>query len=329
MLPAFRPLLKAAGKALQAELGDLEEVWTDPTGEKQERLLSLPFAAVKALLADNRTRVTSENTAVYTAARWLDAADGIDDPVGSAEAIELRRLIRVAHLTPRFAASLAGGQVWQGEERELLMQAPLLQADDVVEDLFPELEDDHPLLFSTPRPASSVKSVVLEWSPTLADIKAEVVKGERFVSPAAAVWQGWPFHIQLSQWDDGELSMSAEVHAPSFIPQPWVGKSAFARATYSTYVQPVGGAAAAAVFAGGANPNKDTSTNVFVARRDKDGDFSESSGIMAWGSPLPGQVECEERAWPPIEAALRAEGLVHGEGAAEHLKLALMVEEVR
>lgn len=70
---AYAPLLGAATATLQARLGDLDAVWLNDSLSAQ--LLQLPFAAVRALLADDRTR-GHENTAFYTVAAWVYARQG-------------------------------------------------------------------------------------------------------------------------------------------------------------------------------------------------------------------------------------------------------------
>jgi hypothetical protein len=67
--PAFEPVQQLAVARLQQVLGNLEEVWV-----KQHRLgallVRLPFNGILQLLQHPRTRVSSENTVVYTIKRW-------------------------------------------------------------------------------------------------------------------------------------------------------------------------------------------------------------------------------------------------------------------
>jgi hypothetical protein len=104
-LGALSQLHKLAGDKLQQELGDLEVVWGDK--DKQQLLLALPFGALLQLLRDDRTRVASEDTAVYTAQRWL-----VHNPAAGAGSTEwqqqqLAQVLRLPHCTSSFLASLA------------------------------------------------------------------------------------------------------------------------------------------------------------------------------------------------------------------------------
>jgi acyl-CoA synthetase (NDP forming) len=67
---AFADVYKAAADALQHTLGDLELVFADD--KKQQLLLDLPQAALLQLLRDERTRVSSENTAAHAVLEWAN-----------------------------------------------------------------------------------------------------------------------------------------------------------------------------------------------------------------------------------------------------------------
>jgi hypothetical protein len=70
---AFADVYKAAADALQHTLGDLELVFADE--QKRQLLLDLPHAALLQLLRDERTRVSSENTAAHAVLEWADDND--------------------------------------------------------------------------------------------------------------------------------------------------------------------------------------------------------------------------------------------------------------
>eukprot|EP00878_Enallax_costatus_P009685 GHUV01010117.1.p1 GENE.GHUV01010117.1~~GHUV01010117.1.p1 ORF type:complete len:537 (+),score=147.08 GHUV01010117.1:220-1830(+) len=107
-MPAYSSIFAAAATKLQAELGDLELVWlrcyaAQQPGSKQQLLCSLPYAAIKQLLKDDRTRVTSENTVFHTIAQWHKAQE---PSPSSTQLKELLQLIRLQHCTQLFVATV-------------------------------------------------------------------------------------------------------------------------------------------------------------------------------------------------------------------------------
>jgi hypothetical protein len=70
---AFAGVYKGAADALQHALGDLELVFADD--QKRQLLLDLPHAALLQLLRDERTRVSSENTAAHAVLEWTENND--------------------------------------------------------------------------------------------------------------------------------------------------------------------------------------------------------------------------------------------------------------
>jgi hypothetical protein len=66
----FAAVYSAAADALQHALGDLELVFADQQGAKQQLLKDLPHAGLLQLLRDDRTRVASENTAAHAVLEW-------------------------------------------------------------------------------------------------------------------------------------------------------------------------------------------------------------------------------------------------------------------
>jgi hypothetical protein len=105
-LGSLSQLHKLAGDKLQQELGDLEVVWGDQ--HKQQQLLDLPFGALLRLLRDERTRVASEDTAVYTAQRWL-ATNATCGTAASRrqQQQQLAGVLRLPHCTSTFLLALA------------------------------------------------------------------------------------------------------------------------------------------------------------------------------------------------------------------------------
>ena len=114
-LPSYGTLHKAAADKLQQQLGDLELVWAPagpgddepdadphPISPLQQQLLQLPFPALLLLLADLRTRVSSEDTAFYTLNRWLQHNLG----TSKEQQHKLAGLLRLTQCTPSYLASV-------------------------------------------------------------------------------------------------------------------------------------------------------------------------------------------------------------------------------
>jgi hypothetical protein len=74
---AFADVYKAAADVLQHTLGDLELVFADE--QKRQLLLDLLHAALLRLLRDERTRVSSENTAAHAVLEWADDNDATNE----------------------------------------------------------------------------------------------------------------------------------------------------------------------------------------------------------------------------------------------------------
>eukprot|EP00878_Enallax_costatus_P030628 GHUV01033384.1.p1 GENE.GHUV01033384.1~~GHUV01033384.1.p1 ORF type:complete len:176 (+),score=44.76 GHUV01033384.1:121-648(+) len=75
----------------------------DQPDSKQQLLCSLPRAAIKQLLKDDRTRVMSENTVFHTITEWHKARQ----PAPSSPQVkELLQLIRMQHCTRLFVATV-------------------------------------------------------------------------------------------------------------------------------------------------------------------------------------------------------------------------------
>jgi hypothetical protein len=66
----------AVADKLQHDLGDLELLFADRQGQKQQQLKGLLHAAMQQLLRDERTRVASENTAAHAVLVWAAAQEG-------------------------------------------------------------------------------------------------------------------------------------------------------------------------------------------------------------------------------------------------------------
>jgi hypothetical protein len=177
-------LQQYAAAALQVLFGDLEAVWASADNRVKRRgLLSLPFEALKALLADERTRVASENTVAHTVVRWL-AKNKV--AASSAQAEELLPLVRVARLTPHYARTVFSESTLarrhlSASERAFASMAPLMG----VGASHLNTSCIEPAWVLPARPRSALADVaVLEWSPRLAELEDMVA--------ALAEGDDWP-----------------------------------------------------------------------------------------------------------------------------------------
>jgi hypothetical protein len=218
-LEQLSPVVHTALDKLQEELGDLEESWGNT--KKQQLLLGLPLDALRYLLWDGRTRVASEDTAVYTAARWLEANPG----GGEQAAKSLVKLLRLAHCTPTFLST--------GEDKGCVRA--LLRAGGVTDRTLMQLcamrgvTDNQRLtwmaqaglskvwgLLQGPRLASAVGELTITWPVPLSLLKAAFAEAQRaaaagddppFVCHTGVVWQGRVWSLWLGVGADGACSL--------------------------------------------------------------------------------------------------------------------------
>jgi hypothetical protein len=221
VLGKLEPVLRTAVDKLQQELGDLEVTWGNL--KKQQLLLGLPLAALLQLLWDPRTRVASEDTAVYTAARWLE-----DNPggAGGEAAKRLLGLLRLLHCTPTFLSTGDDGDCIRG----------LLRAADVSDRTIMQLcamrgvTDTQFLtwmssagftgagsLLSQPRPVSATEELVVTWRLQLRQIKAAFLEAQQSVAEggepdvylwgSGVVWQGRVWQLILGVGVSGAFGL--------------------------------------------------------------------------------------------------------------------------
>jgi hypothetical protein len=306
-LPAS-PLRRYADDALQELFGDLEAVWAAADdGEKQCDLLELHFAALKALLADRRTSVASENTVVHTIVRWV--AKNKLAP-SSAQVKKLLALVRVARLTPHYArtvfcesAPLVKAHLSTGE---LAVASMLPLADCALYD-FPS-GTGHWRRPARPR-STLADAVVLEWCPRLSELEACFTslpaqgKGRSsVVGPKGVVWQGWPLYLKM----DSERTASGDLMLEPSLAVELPCKTAGALIEF----------ALEAVAAGGRSVTARTPKPCLVTIDSTSWGWENFFGLdKAGGGAGP------PKDWAGVEAALRAQRLVHGDGGAAHLKL--------
>jgi hypothetical protein len=305
-------LQQYAADALYELFGDLEAVWAaGDVGGKQRDLLALPHAALKALLADERTRTASENAVMHTIVRWVDQHKL---PPSSEQAKELLALVRVARLTPHYARSvfcesaLAKAHL-SARERMLASMAPLVVGDEPF-----GLEDwqHHWRLPARPRSALA-DTLVLEWCPRLAEVEAcaaaLAAEGEDsggIDGPQGAVWQGWPLHLDL------EFERSASGGVTLGVCLVALPPCRVAGALIETSIEAV-------AVGGGINITSAPAPCLYTAA-DESWGWTDMFDLGDVGDEGDGGA-APPKDWAGVEAALRAKGFVHGEGGAAHLKL--------
>jgi hypothetical protein len=306
--PPAPALRQYADDTLQLLLGDLEAVWASADNDEKRRdLLSLPRTALMALLADERTRVANENTVVHTILSWADKHEL--DP-SSAEARQLLTLVRVARLTPHYARTVfckseIAKQWMDARELTHASMLPLLEDGGV------SGWDDREDWIEPARPRSALAdALVLEWSPRLVELEscvtAMLTQGKRQSSidgPKGVVWQGWPLHLRI----DCERSACGGLTLGFYLAAKKPCRKAGALIEFSLEAMAVGG--------GGALSRPSLclfSLADFVGVDDFFGLAKAGGGDGS--ARLPAD-------WAGVEAALRAQRLVHGDGDAAHLKL--------
>jgi hypothetical protein len=195
-LPAVEKVQQAAADKLQQELGDLEVVWGDK--DKQQALLGLPLGALLQLLKDNRTQVASEDTAVYTAQRWLEAGQ---TPHSQQQQQQLAGVLRPQHCTATFIAMMATEAEWawvadnsNSKLADLVAVAGRERYSTERQMWVEMLPEDMAEWRLPPRPASALSQLELSWDLPLKELEEKLFKAPDQVadldSPSDAIWQG-------------------------------------------------------------------------------------------------------------------------------------------
>lgn len=195
VLPGYTAALAAASHKLHNALGDLEVAWQ--YDETAKLLRQLPFCLVHQLLSDNRTRVASEDTVVYTVHQWLKqqalpAAAGPGTTASSftldQQAEQLVQLIRLPKCSPLFLATVAPNASWLLQyltAAELATAATIAQQPEVMTSNNPvkqALSTRSSVIARReawklpPRPMSAVGDLVLDWEVPLQQLK-QLVEG--------------------------------------------------------------------------------------------------------------------------------------------------------
>jgi hypothetical protein len=315
-LPA-PPLRQYAADALQELFGDLEAVWASPHQcARLGNLLRLPFEALKVLLADERTRVASENVVVHTILLWLHHNNLEQE---SPQAEELLPLVRVARLTPHYArtvfceSELATSYL---DESQLAVASmlPLLNDRDVA---LPGAAARLQQWRLPARPRSALAdAAVLEWSPRLAALEDlatslpdEGVERASVEGPEAVVWQGWTMRLGMKAFRGADGGVKLQLYMS--IDEP-PGPRAGGLIERTIEVAAASGGAAV----------RRSGTVVYTANDERWGHTDLFGLSKAGGDAGP------PKDWAGVEAALRAQQLVHGDGDAAHLKLRCTITRV-
>jgi hypothetical protein len=220
-LEAFEPALKAAADKLQQELGDLEAVWGDQ--KKWDAVCSLPFGALLQLLRDERTRTAdgSEDTAVGTAASWMDEHSG-----DVAKAQQLLAVLRLPHCSVTYLTCETTREhlgEWGVSSREMYDLPALCTLTDEQRNSWLCKQVTHRKAWGLPRrPSSFVPQLSQDWKLPLADLRAAYDKSKDASGPPdaslllrmdnPAIWRGraWGFGAYVNA--QGGFGLCLEVN---------------------------------------------------------------------------------------------------------------------
>ena len=146
--PAYAPVFEAAGKAVQARLGDLDAALADEGS--RAALLALPLRALVWLLRSDETRASSENVAFFVCSAWLHERSG-----GGSEEEQraLAACLRLHHMSPLYLATVAGRAGWIKQRPECAEAAAFVAAPEAVKSVAAEV-GRFTACAAPPRPAS-------------------------------------------------------------------------------------------------------------------------------------------------------------------------------
>jgi hypothetical protein len=305
-LAAVQQVQQAAADRLQQELGDLEVVWVNK--EKQQQLLALPFGALLQLLGNKRTRVASEDTAVYTALRWLKHTQTPDNKQQQAhQQQQLAAVLRLPHCTPTFLASLAGqpkdvcvdlDSAWVCDCSPRLLADLLARATRSSEEqnrwLDTEYEDKASWRLPS-RPASVVKRLELSWDLPLRELEERwgAAQGEWIVlgsSSHARTWQGreWWLKCEVPPSREEANVFLVLGGAPAYV------SASIAHRCRSSW-------------------DRDDRDSPFVTL---DGHYLNHQINHGWGGTI-AKWGPDRKEWPQVKAWLQREGLVNSKGCLQ------------
>jgi hypothetical protein len=292
-LDAVKKVQQAAADKLQQESGDLEVVWGDKG--KQQQLLGLPFTALLRLLNNESTRVASEDTAVYTALRWLQA-NSPSSGERQKQQQQLADVLRLPHCTATFLASLAGqgastdlhsAWVYDCSPRLLTDLVALAGRSSEEQEKWLGTEYKNKAAWRLPaRPASADDELLLSWHLPLSQLEQQAAAAGQSCMMFdtrchARIWNGRSWWLQIKCISG---KMGAYLHCS--------GAAAFTTAVVEV-VDPSGW---------------------YPHRANLTGRYLRGSG---WGKTL--EAFGAHKAWPAVKAWLLEKGLVHPDGCL-HLR---------
>jgi hypothetical protein len=197
---AYMTAFAAAAATLQQELGDLEVAMLDAA--RRERLLGLPFKALRCLLESSATRVFSENTVFLVCDMWLRRRGG-----GEAEQqLQLARLVRLPHVTSPYLLTVVGQSAWLASRMPWQVAAAWAHAPGP---LRISMLRHNPILARAkawrlpPRPYSNVKELVIEWGLSLVELRRiheavqAGVRGANRTVSEPQYWGGFEWRLHL------------------------------------------------------------------------------------------------------------------------------------
>ena len=215
---AARPLRAAAEAALLAELGDLDLALLD--ARARERLLALPFEAIRALLSDGRARASSEAAVFYAADAWLAARGNGSGSTSAEERAGLAACVRAPRLPLTYLSAVVAASPWYTESvpPEALHEAVAFAAarariealaTSAVETPAPRL----PAWALPARPASAARRLRMDWAVPLTTLRRlhrqAVTEGDGGSAEAAAptTWayagMRWALELQATYEEGG------------------------------------------------------------------------------------------------------------------------------
>jgi hypothetical protein len=300
---AFSKVRQAAADKLQQELGDLEVAWGDEG--KQQQLLKLPLGALLQLLRDERTRVASEDTVVYTAQRWLSSnpAPTFEQHKQQQQQQQLAGVLRPPHCLATFLASLAGrctlfdrDCAWVYDSSPGLLVDLLAFAATDMDHWKHHVKCVYPNKASwqlPPRPESAVTQLQLCWDLPLGELQQLFEEAQQPDKPPSCAYADSAYQVWWGR--DWRLSLSLEAGD--------TGAQFFLHCRYGpAYVDGVYGAA----------PMKGHPKT--ESWRIANGRYVTSLGfggpLLEWGAG---------KEWPQVAAWLQQQGLVHPDGCL-HLR---------
>jgi hypothetical protein len=283
-LKCFQEVKDKAGDQLQQEFGDLDVVWGDSS--KAEQLLELPYAAMLQMVQDDRTKVASEDTIVYTLRRWL--AQHPD--TSSKQKQQLADTVRLPLCSATFLSS-PDAVAWLLDagytQRELLMACVLHGSLQQQQDTTIWASSEQRTAWQQKRRHSSSKRTAdITWTVPLADVRGlveqEADQGIRRMGmpKPSLIWHGRELQLWLAL-DDGDTHIGLYVTS--------------ANKSYAW----LSGCLQASCTAGR------------TLRGDVQGGVGP--GILRGLLKL-GPVASADREWAAVEAALRQQDLVHADG---------------